>query len=80
MLSDTYRQSAGVTPAATLMIGDTAFDMQMARNAKVGAVGVAWGYHAKDRLTSAGAHVIVENGADLLAAIDRQLAWQVAGR
>ena len=70
---------AGATPATTVMIGDTAFDMAMARNAGVGAIGVAWGYHARDRLAAAGAHAIVEIGADLLSAIDRQFARQEAG-
>ena len=40
----------GVEPHATLMIGDTTYDIEMARNAGVGAIGVAWGYHAPERL------------------------------
>ena len=67
---------AGVSAAETIMIGDTAFDMAMARNAGVGALGVAWGYHAHDRLVQAGAQTIVARGPDLLAAIDRMLADQ----
>ena len=35
----------GAEPVSTLMVGDTSFDMEMARNANVGAVGVGWGYH-----------------------------------
>jgi phosphoglycolate phosphatase len=60
---------AGAAPDATLMIGDTAFDMEMAGNAGVGAIGVAWGYHATHRLTEAGAHTIVTEGARLLDTI-----------
>lgn len=46
---------AGATPETTVMIGDTSFDMEMAVNAQVRAVGVAWGYHAAEELIAAGA-------------------------
>jgi len=58
----------GVTPDQTVMIGDTSFDMEMARAAGVRAVGVSWGYHPVDRLT--GAHQIVARVGDLPSAID----------
>ena len=32
------------------MIGDTTYDIQMARNARVRSVGVSWGYHAVPEL------------------------------
>lgn len=35
----------GVSPATTLMIGDTTHDLLMAKNAGTGAVGVAYGAH-----------------------------------
>ena len=38
------------TPERTVMVGDTTFDMEMARAAGVGALGVAWGYHSIDEL------------------------------
>lgn len=50
----------GAMPADTVMIGDTAYDMRMAKNAGVGAIGVAWGYHPPDELRQAGADVVVE--------------------
>lgn len=55
----------GAEPAATVMIGDTTFDIQMARNAGTYAVGVAWGYHAVSELRAAGAHVVIEDFAEL---------------
>ena len=61
------------------MIGDTSYDMEMARNAGVGAIGVAWGYHAPERLQAAGAHTIIDDGLQLLTAINRQLAAQESG-
>lgn len=36
---------AGAGPDETVLIGDTSFDMEMAGNAGVTGIGVAWGYH-----------------------------------
>ncbi|MGJ3647466.1 HAD-IA family hydrolase [Sphingomonas sp. GlSt437] len=56
---------AGAEPGATVMIGDTSFDMAMARAAGTRAVGVAWGYHPPEELIAAGAHSIAEQVPDL---------------
>jgi phosphoglycolate phosphatase len=40
----------GVSPAQTLMIGDTEYDIAMAHNAGVSALAVSYGVHRKDRL------------------------------
>jgi phosphoglycolate phosphatase len=64
----------GAEPGATVMVGDTSYDMEMARSAGVRAVGVGWGYHEPERLLAAGAETVVATGADLLANIDAQLA------
>lgn len=40
----------GVDPENAVMVGDTTFDMDMARAAGVGTIGVSWGYHSPDRL------------------------------
>ena len=71
---------AGVEPHAAVMIGDTAFDMAMAVNAGVGAVGVAWGYHSVAELENAGADVVVPDYARLIRAIDARLAAQRGAR
>jgi phosphoglycolate phosphatase len=42
----------GVAPARAVMVGDTSFDMDMARAAGVRSVGVTWGYHAGGSLTA----------------------------
>ncbi len=60
----------GVGPDRTVMIGDTSFDMQMARNAGCFALGVGWGYHRPGILRATGAHAIVEDVPDLIAAIN----------
>ncbi len=49
----------GVAANAALMIGDTTFDIQMARNAGARAVGVSWGVHEPDELLSVGAESVV---------------------
>lgn len=56
---------AGVTPAQAVMIGDTSFDMVMARDAHVRAMGVAWGYHTPDELRDAGAEAVAADPANL---------------
>jgi len=40
----------GVEPLATLMIGDTEYDLEMARNARVAALAVGYGVHEPHRL------------------------------
>ena len=54
-----------------LMIGDTTYDMLMARDAKVTALGVAWGYHPESALRQAGAQMVAADSEELLLALDR---------
>lgn len=61
--------AAGVSEAATIMIGDTTFDIDMARAAKVTGIGVAWGYHPVTALVRSGAHHIVTSFEELHAAL-----------
>ena len=42
----------GVRPADALMIGDTTFDLEMARNAGTGGIGVCTGSHCREDLQS----------------------------
>jgi phosphoglycolate phosphatase len=56
---------APASPENTVMIGDTAYDIEMARNAGVRAIGVAWGYHATDELLAAGAMAVARDAAHL---------------
>lgn len=57
---------AGAAPEGTMMIGDTAFDIGMARAAEVTAVGVAWGYHEAAELLAEGAHHVADHPSDIL--------------
>ncbi|CCA92774.1 HAD-IA family hydrolase [Novosphingobium sp. PP1Y] len=58
---------AGAQPGEAVMIGDTGYDMQMARSARTRAVGVDWGYHHPEELKAAGAEWVAETPAELLA-------------
>ncbi len=60
----------GISPALTAMIGDTTFDVTMARGAGVHAVGVSWGYHPAAELAAAGAGRIATAAADLTGILD----------
>jgi phosphoglycolate phosphatase len=60
----------GAAPHATAMIGDTTYDVAMARAAGVAAIGVAWGYHSVAELQAAGADLIIERFEDLPDALE----------
>jgi len=57
---------AGAGPETTVMIGDTSYDMEMARAAGVTAIGVSWGYHEPQELRTAGAHHVADRPAEVL--------------
>ena len=57
---------AGASPETTVMIGDTSYDMLMARAAGTRALGVGWGYHPPHELRAAGAHAVAAKVSDLI--------------
>ena len=59
----------GASPATTVMLGDTAYDMAMARSAGAHCLGVAWGYHAPSDLEAHGATKIIHKYADAPGAV-----------
>ncbi|WP_193188618.1 HAD-IA family hydrolase [Nisaea sediminum] len=65
---------AGVEARDTVMVGDTVYDLETARNASVASVGVTWGYHERDALQSYGAGALIDHFDDLDAAVERLLA------
>ncbi|MBA3878666.1 MULTISPECIES: HAD-IA family hydrolase [Sphingomonas] len=68
---ETAMRDAGAVAEHTAMIGDTSFDMAMARAGGVRAIGVGWGYHPPEELIEAGAHVVVDDVAALAVALER---------
>jgi phosphoglycolate phosphatase len=67
-------EETGTSPHHTVMIGDTSYDMAMAKAAGVHAIGVAWGYHQRETLLKAGAELVVDDFAHLTRAIADLLA------
>ncbi len=61
----------GLSPAEAVMIGDTSFDIEMARSAGATAIGVTWGYHDRQDLGQAGAHAVIEHPSQLLDLLSR---------
>lgn len=61
--------ATSVAPGQAVVVGDTEFDMAMARAAGARAVGVGWGYHPRERLLRGGAEHIIDDFAELDAAL-----------
>jgi phosphoglycolate phosphatase len=70
MVLDAMRET-GATAESTVMIGDTVFDITMARAAGTPGIGVGWGYHPPTALSEAGAHMVIDEFSALLPALDR---------
>ncbi len=64
MLLEIMEQLA-VAAEETLMIGDTEYDLQMARNAAVGSIGVSYGVHDDTRLLKHEPLVLLHDIAEL---------------
>lgn len=69
----------GVTPVRTVVVGDTTYDVEMARAARAGAIGVSWGYHAPAALAAAGAERVLDRFDDLLPHLEARWAGAEAG-
>ena len=59
--------SLHLCPEDCIVIGDSTMDLETARNAGMRAIAVTWGFHDRDRLVAAGANLIAEDPAGLLA-------------
>lgn len=65
---------AGLAPEAAVMVGDTTYDIEMARAAGLTGIGVAWGYHPVQDLIAAGAAAVAQDFAHLRRLIDGERA------
>ncbi len=57
--------TTGISPADTIVIGDSIYDMEMAKAAGANALGVSWGYGAATDLKRAGADMIADVTTDI---------------
>lgn len=69
----------GARPEETVVVGDTSYDVTMALNARVSAVGVTWGYHHREHLAQAGAHLLVDRFTQVPEAVADLIAQRAAG-
>ncbi len=60
MLQD-IMDELGILPSETLMIGDTEYDLQMAKNAGVASVAVSYGMHDKTTLLTYNPLICIDN-------------------
>ena len=58
-----------VTPDQCLMVGDTAIDIETAKNALIKSVGVLWGFRPREELEGARADYIIETPDELIQLI-----------
>ncbi len=70
---DLAMSDAGADRDNTVMIGDTSYDMEMAVNAGVRAIGVDWGYHDAQELMATGADVVAMQMGDLFEILEGEL-------
>lgn len=64
-------READVAAADTVVIGDTVYDIAMARAAGATAVGVTWGYHPGAALSQAGAFTVIDRFPILVPTLDK---------
>lgn len=65
-------EEAMARPENTVMIGDTTYDIEMAKAAGVRAIGVNWGYHEPQELRDAGAEAVAQSPSELAEMIGAQ--------
>jgi len=65
----------GVTASRAVMVGDTVFDMEMARAAGIATIGVTWGYHAPETLN---ADMLISDFGALDMAVNQLLKSETA--
>jgi phosphoglycolate phosphatase len=66
MLEDILDET-GVSHDRALMVGDTVYDMEMARSARVAGLGVSYGVHARERLLDSGALACLDSFPEVCA-------------
>ncbi len=68
----TALNETGVAPQRAVMLGDTTYDMDMARAAGIKTIGVTWGYHAAEALQP---DVMIDDYAALHKAVEQLIGF-----
>jgi len=68
----TALNETGVLPQNAVMLGDTTYDMDMARAAGIKKIGVTWGYHSADTLKP---DAMIDDFAALAGAVDQLIGF-----
>jgi len=68
----TALNETGVVPQRAVMLGDTTYDMDMARAAGIKKIGVTWGYHQADTLRP---DAMIEDFSALTGAVDQLIGF-----
>jgi len=66
--------ATGATSENAIFIGDTTFDIEMARAAQLRSIGVGWGYHQPEQLMAAGAHRVAKAVDELRSCIQSAMS------
>lgn len=75
-MAQTCMSDAGVEPSRCVVVGDTTYDMEMARAAGCFGLGVDWGYHGRGALIDAGAVDVLSSFEALDGALDKLVKGQ----
>ena len=70
---ETAMRETGATPAETVMIGDTTFDIEMGVAAGCRTIGVTWGYHEPRELIAVGADAMIDRYDQLVGTVGKLL-------
>lgn len=70
MLEDILEQT-GFTPAQALMVGDTTYDLQMARHARMASLAVTYGVHDRELLAEHGPLACFDSFTEVCAWLQR---------
>ncbi len=62
-------KKTGIPPENYVFVGDSSFDMETGKNAKMFTIGVSWGFKTVESLIKSGADLIVEKPSQILAIV-----------
>jgi phosphoglycolate phosphatase len=68
---DEILKELNCSKSETVFVGDSSVDMKTAKNAKLTAIGVLWGYRSRDEILANGADFLAETADDILKIIER---------